>query len=71
MAVQEQTKPNADINKVAASVTITMPNGDQIWSRTKAGEGFIHSGAGEAIEKLLHDLAKEGCPGKHYQRHMG
>src|SRR5208282_2234654 len=36
MTVEERTKPNTDLNKVAASVTITMPNGDQVWSRTKA-----------------------------------
>jgi hypothetical protein len=71
MTVQEQTKPTTDINKVSTSATITLASGDQIWSRTKADEGFVHSGAGEAVEKLLHDLAKEGCPGKHYRRHMG
>jgi hypothetical protein len=63
MTVDERTKPNTDLNKVAASVTITMPNGDQVWSRTKAGEGFVHSGAGMAAENLLHDLAKDACPG--------
>ena len=62
MTVDERTKPNTDVNKVAASVTITMPNGDQVWSRTKAGEGFVHSGAGMAAENLLHDLAKDVCP---------
>jgi hypothetical protein len=61
MTVEERTKPNTDVNKVAASVTITMPNGDQVWSRTKAGEGFVHSGAGMAAENLLHDLAKDVC----------
>jgi hypothetical protein len=71
MDVKEQPKPNTDINKVAASMTITLPNGDLIWSRTKTGEGFIHSGAGEAVEKVLHDLSKDACPGSHYRRHMG
>jgi hypothetical protein len=60
--VKEQQKPNADINKVATSLTITLPNGDLIWSRTKTGE---------AVEKVLHDLSKEACPGSHYRRHMG
>ena len=71
MDVKEQQKPNTDINKVATSLTITLPNGDLIWSRTKIGEGFVHSGAGEAVEKVLHDLSKEACPGSHYRRHIG
>ena len=71
MGVTEQQKPNTDINKVATSLTITLPNGDLIWSRTKTGEGFVHSGAGEAVEKVLHDLSKDACPGSHYRRHMG
>jgi hypothetical protein len=71
MAIDERTKPNTDINKVATSLTISLPNGDLIWSRTKTGEGFIHSGAGEAVEKVLHDLSKDACPGAHYRRHMG
>jgi len=71
MDVKEQQKPNTDINKVATSITITLPNGDLIWSRTKAGEGFVHSGAGEAVEKVLHDLSKDACPGQHFRRHMG
>lgn len=69
--VTEEQKPNTDINKVATSLSIALPNGDLIWSRTKAGEGFVHSGAGEAVEKVLHDLSKDACPGKHYRRHMG
>lgn len=69
MTVEERTKPNIDLNKVAASVTITMPNGDQVWSRTKAGEGFVHSGAGMAAENLLHDLAKDVCPGWSRRNH--
>src|ERR1022692_1203824 len=71
MDVKEQPKPNTDINKVATSMTVTLPNGDLIWSRTKTGEGFIHSGAGEAVEKILHDLSKDACPRSHYRRHMG
>jgi hypothetical protein len=71
MDVKEQQKPNTDINKVATSITMTLPNGDLIWSRTKSGEGFVHSGAGEAVEKVLHDLSKDACPGSHYRRHMG
>jgi hypothetical protein len=53
MDVQEREK-SSDIHKVATSLTITLPNGDLIWSRTKTGEGFVHSGAGEAVEKVLH-----------------
>jgi hypothetical protein len=71
MDVKEQQKPNTEINKVATSLTITLPNGDLIWSRTKSGAGFVHSGAGEAVEKVLHDLSKDACPGSHYRRHMG
>lgn len=70
MDVQERDKPS-DINKVATSLTITMPNGDLIWSRTKTAEGFVHSGAGEAVEKVLHDLSKDACPGQYFRRHMG
>ena len=62
MSTEEREK-TSDMHKVAASVTITMPNGDQVWSRTKTGEGFVHSGAGMAAENLLHDLAKDACPG--------
>jgi hypothetical protein len=59
--VEERERPS-DLHKVAASVVATMPNGDQVWSRTKTGEGFVHSGAGMAAENLLHDLAKDACP---------
>ena len=52
VTTDERTKPNTDVNKLAASVTITMPNGDQVWSRTKTGEGFVYSGAGMV---LLHN----------------
>ena len=62
MSAEEREK-TSDMHKVAASVTITMLNGDQIWSRTKTGEGFVHSGAGMTAENLLHDLAKDACPG--------
>src|ERR1035441_544329 len=62
MSTEEREK-TSDMHKVAASVVITMPNGDQVWSRTKTGEGFVHSGAGMAAENLLHDLAKDACPG--------
>lgn len=71
MGVEEKTIPTSDINKVSTSMIITMPNGDVIWSRTKAGAAFVHSGAGEAVEKVLHDLSKDACPGSHYRRHMG
>ena len=71
VAVEERIVPNAGINKVATSIAISLPNGDMVWSRTKSGEGFVHSGAGEAVEKVLHDLSKDACPGSHYRRHMG
>jgi hypothetical protein len=51
-------------NKVSASVVITMPNGDQVWTKNKlGGDGFIHSGAGYAAVQLLRSLAKDACPG--------
>ena len=51
-------------NKVASSITITMPNGDQVWSKTKLGsDGFVHSGAGIAVVEILRSLAKDACPG--------
>lgn len=71
IAVEERTKPNTDINKVATSLTVSLADGDLIWSRTKTGEGLIHSGTGEAVEKVLHDLSRDACPGSHYRRHMG
>ncbi len=53
-----------DTNKVVSSITITMPNGDQVWSKTKLGsDGFIHSGAGFAVVQILRNLAKDACPG--------
>ncbi len=68
--VQEREKPS-EIHEVATSLTVKLPNGDLIWSRTKTGAGFVHSGAGEAVEKVLHDLSKDACPGQHFRRHMG
>ena len=51
-------------NRVSSSVTITMPNGDQVWSNSKSGgDGFINSGAGHADVNLLRALAKDACPG--------
>jgi hypothetical protein len=51
-------------NKISSSVTITMPNGDVVWSKNKLGdEGLIHSGAGGAAVGILRTLAKEACPG--------
>jgi hypothetical protein len=51
-------------NEVSASVLLTMPNGDQVWSKNKlGGDGFIHSGAGYASVQLLRSLAKDACPG--------
>jgi hypothetical protein len=71
MDVKEQKFPYQDINKLTTSLTITMPNGDLVWSRSKAGVGLVHSGAGEAVEKVLHDLSKDACPGQKFRRHMG
>jgi len=68
MSVEEREKPS-DLHKLAASVVITMPNGDQVWTRTKTGEGVVHSGAGMAAENLLHDLAKDACPGWSRRNH--
>lgn len=68
MSTEEREKVS-EMHKVAASVTITMLNGDQVWSRTKTGEGFVHSGAGMAAENLLHDLAKDACPGWSRRNH--
>jgi hypothetical protein len=62
MSTEEREKPS-DYHKVAASVTVTIQNGDQVWSRTKTGVGVVGSGAGMAAENLLHDLAKDACPG--------
>jgi len=38
-------------------VTIPMPNGDQVWSRTKAGRRLRAFGCQYACRNLLHDLA--------------
>jgi hypothetical protein len=51
-------------NRVSSSVTITMPNGDQVWSSSKSGgDGFVNSGAGHADVNILRALAKDACPG--------
>ena len=68
MSVEEREKLS-DLHKLAASVVVAMPNGDQVWTRTKTGEGFVHSGAGMAAENLLHDLAKDACPGWSRRNH--
>jgi hypothetical protein len=62
MAAEERNAHDYVANEVLTSVTITMPNGDQVWTRSKKGGGFVHSGAGMAAEDILHDLAKEACP---------
>lgn len=50
-------------NRVSSSITITMPNGDQVWSKSKSGaDGFINSGAGHAGVNILRALAKDACP---------
>lgn len=51
-------------NRISSSVTITMPNGDQVWSSSKSGgAGFVNSGAGHADVNILRALAKDACPG--------
>jgi hypothetical protein len=62
MTTEERNAHDYATNEVLTSVTITMPNGDQVWTRSKKGGGFVHSGAGMAAEDILHDLAKEACP---------
>jgi hypothetical protein len=62
MTTEERNAHDYVTNEVVASITITMPNGDQVWTRSKKGGGFVHSGAGMAAEDILHDLAKEVCP---------
>jgi hypothetical protein len=62
MTTEERNAHDSVTNEVLTSVTITMPNGDQVWTRSKKGGGFVHSGAGMAAEDILHDLAKEACP---------
>jgi hypothetical protein len=63
MNVEERPKPDEGMNWLVTSITITTKTGDQVWSRSKGGGGFVHSGAGMAAENLLHDLAKDACPG--------
>jgi len=62
MTTEERNAHDYVTNEVLTSATITMPNGDQVWTRSKKGGGFVHSGAGMAAEDILHDLAKEACP---------
>jgi len=62
MTTEERNAHDNVTNEVVTSVTITMANGDQVWTRSKKGGGFVHSGAGMAAEDILHDLAKEVCP---------
>lgn len=63
MSVSEENKPGEGMQWVVTSIMLTTPNGDQIWSRSKGGGGFVHSGAGMATDNLLHDLRKDACPG--------
>lgn len=63
MSVSEENKPGEGMQWVVTSITLTTPDGDQIWSRSKGGGGFVHSGAGMATDNLLHDLRKDACPG--------
>jgi len=63
MTVSEENKPGEGMQWLVTSITLSTPNGDQIWSRSKGGGGFVHSGAGMATDNLLHDLRKDGCPG--------
>jgi len=63
MNVSEENKPGEGPGWLVTSITLTTPDGDQIWSKSKGGGGFVHSGAGMATDNLLHDLRKAGCPG--------
>ena len=62
MTTEERNAHDYVTNEVVTSVTITMPDGNQVWTRSKRGGDFVHSGAGMAAEDILHDLAKEVCP---------
>jgi hypothetical protein len=69
MNVEERAKPDEGMNWLVSSITVTTKAGDQVWSRSKGGGGFVHSGAGMAAENLLHDLAKDACPGWSRRNH--
>jgi hypothetical protein len=69
MNVEERAKPDEGMNWLVSSITVTTKAGDQVWSRGKGGGGFVHSGAGMAAENLLHDLAKDTCPGWSRRNH--
>jgi hypothetical protein len=61
MSVSEENKPGGGPNWLVTSIVVTTQNGDQIWSKSKGGGGFVHSGAGMATDNLLHDLKKDAC----------
>jgi hypothetical protein len=63
MSISEENKPGEGMQWLVTSITVTTQDGDQIWSKSKGGGGFVHSGAGMATDKLLHDLRKDACPG--------
>src|ERR1035437_6636870 len=53
MNVEERPKPDEGMNWLVTSITITTKTGDQVWSRSKGGGGFVNSGAGRAAENLF------------------
>jgi hypothetical protein len=64
MSVSEENKPDEGMHWVVTSITLTTPDGDQIWTQSKGGGGFINSGSGMADDKLLKDLRKDACSGR-------
>ena len=67
MSVEERIKPNVTVDRLATSVTLTMQNGDQVWSKSRTGWAFLNTGAVEAVEAILDELAKDGCAGQSQQ----
>lgn len=64
MSVEERLKPNVTYNRLATSATVTLPNGDQVWSKTGIGLGFFRTGAAAAAERILDALARDACAGR-------
>ena len=62
MSVEERIKPNVTFDRLVTSVTVTMQNGDQVWSKSRTGWGLFNTGAVEAVEAILGELAKDACP---------
>jgi hypothetical protein len=62
ISVEERIKPNVTVDRLATSVTVVMPNGDLVWSKSRTGWAFLNTGAVEAVEAILDELAKDACP---------